>query len=289
MDISENSAKENFDKNTHKNTPKRPRASPSDTDSKSKKLKDTMVNNTEALQAINKTLQIMQTQLTNIEVGQQSLENKIDSISSDLLSHKADTKQQFNSMQVQINSNRSRIQEQDNSIAQNKLMNQATIIGIPATYHNKVEEILETLNRSLNTSLSRNSCSFVMTTLNPSKNTCTLKIRFLAHADKVKMMTAVNDFSRDTNGKWHPLVVEDIFEELKDSASPLCGKRLSFFNSLTQTNQQIIKMKSEAKPYILTERDGRITIKKEKRSRAYELNSVDATRELINKFRNNSL
>lgn len=262
--------------------------------SEAKKLKEYEMTDIQAsLNALQSTLKSMQDQLTNIQTGQHSLENKFDNLATDLQAHKINTKAQLDNMQAQIDhikSNESQVDPLKNKIDQMRLQSNVTCTGIPSKYHNKQDDIIDTFNRTFNLALNRQSFKFIHTNVQKHDNSlCTLKMKFFDCKDKAQLMTAVNQLSRNAQDKWEPLVIEDVFEEVKDPPSALCGKRLSFFNTLTPANQQIIKMKHEVKPYILQERDGVISIKKTVKSATYEVNSKDDVREYVRKFKDNIL
>lgn len=175
----------------------------------------------------------------------------------------------------------SNIKAINNKIEQERLKLNVTGFGIPASYHEKTDEIIDSLNRTLALSLDKHSFKSIYTT-NPRKQPqCTLKMKFHDMLSKTKFMKAVEKYSLDVNKKWQPITVEDIFEEFKQQSNPLCGKQVLFLNMLTPTGQEIMKLKKRIGSCILRERDGIITIKKDARSAPVEVNSVEEVHQYV--------
>lgn len=285
----------NHEKQNHNNnnniTPKRARSSPEVKTSNTKKHKQTMADQA-SMNSIHQALATIQSQLSEIKSGQTSLEAKIGALSIDMQAHKHETKTQLQNLQTQIDSMKSQPSTSysvENKVNQEMLINEVVAIGIPANYHQKKDAIIDKLNHSLSLSLNRDSFRSIFTSLQADKQLCTLRMKFVDTRDKILLMKAVDKFSRNADGKWEPLVIEDMFDEIKESPNALCGRRLSFFNALTKANQDVIKMKKTVKPYILQERDGHMFIKKTDKGRKYEVHSTDDVKNIVRKFQNNHL
>jgi hypothetical protein len=291
MEITTKNQENQNHNNNNINTPKRARSSPEVKTVNIKKHKQTMADQA-SMNSIQQSLAHIQSQLSEIKSGQTSLEEKIGALSSDMQTHKIETKTQLQNMQSQIDSMKSQpsiSHSVENKFNQEMLINEVVAVGIPGNYHQKRDAIIDKLNHSLNLSLNRESFRSIFTSLQADKRLCTLRMKFVDTRDKILLMKAVDKFSRNADGKWEPLVIEDMFEEIKETPNELCGRRLSFFNALTKANQDIIKMKKTVKPYILQERDGHMFIKKTDKGRKFEIHSTDDVKIVVRKFQNNQL
>lgn len=242
-------------------------------------------------QALQQSLEAINTKLSSIEHGQKSIEQKFDSLSADFLKHKHETQDNLNVMQTQINElkdSQNQMEGLNNRIEQDELKQNITCTGIPAKYHNKVDELIDSLNRAFALSLDKKSFLSIFTIPHKTnKKICTLKMKFRDMKDKFTLLDAVASHSRDVSGNWDPLLVEDLFEEFKNPLNELCGTRIGFFNALTNVNQSLLRMKHEVKPFLIQERDGRITMRRDKHNRRYQVNSVAEVRHLVHKLKNN--
>lgn len=242
-----------------------------------------MTNDNETLEKILQKL----TKLDTIEKQLSNLEVKIDTISLDLQTHKNDTAIKINDLQCQINALKLENNIMAEKSAQDKIKLDVMCFGLPTTYHDKRDEIIDSFNRSFGLNLTLADFTRIRTSATKAPQT-SLRMSFIDIKSKNTFMKAVDTVSRGNDGKRHPLVVEDIFEELKHPPNILCGKTISFSNSLTKMNQQLIKMKKGVKPHILFERSGQIYIKKDKDSQPLEINTVSQVREYVAEFGRNN-
>jgi hypothetical protein len=223
-----------------------------------------------------------------IEQSNIALERKFDEfrVDMDLLkSQQQQTTQKIKSVESDMKTMKEDIRAVDNlknRFEQQALRNDVTIFGIPSTYHLKKDELIEVLNRALNLSFTINSFKFI-STFNIKQSKCTARLSFLAYEDKYSLMKAAESLSKDSDGKRQPLTIEDIFEEFKDVA-PHAGQLIFFTNSLTKHTNNLLKLKSQVKPMMLYERDGKIMIKQNKEARAVEVWSKE---EILNFSKNN--
>lgn len=264
--------------NNSKKTPKRPLQSPESIQNDNKK-QNTM--NDQVLTALNK-----------LQAGQDTITSKIDAISADIRA--LQTKQ--NSMDVRLDGVEKKVAENqegfgnvahlENKIAQMALARCITAFGIPSTYHNKRAELVDTLNRALDMRLSINSFRRI-NTFSPNADQCSAILEFTEASDKMKFMDAINALSRDHQGKWHPLTVEDIFEEVKNPPSNLCGRSITFMNTLTKLNQSMIRLKKEVQPVLLSQQDGVIYMRKDISSKRIEAKSVSHIKQFVEQCKNN--
>lgn len=228
--------------------------------------------------------------LDSIESTLKGMEAKIDSLTHDLQNHKEDTANKFQRMEVELVKLRGenvRLKDLENKMAQEMLVKDVMCFGVPSNYHNKVDELLDSLNRYFDTNLSRATFSNIHIAQSNKPQT-TMRMKFVDQYSKRNFMLAVDAMSRDEHNKRQPIVVEDIFEELKSNQSTICGRTINFTNSLTKANQNILRMKREIKPHFFRERDGHLFLKKDTRSREVEVHSVDQVRALVTSYRNNS-
>lgn len=292
MEKGENYRKTQISNNNNKaQTPKRERSSPESINEQNKQFKSAMEDSNHSNNDLNiriiKSLEEINNRLIKIEDNQNIFYNQIKQITDELQAHKSDTRKELDNIKRDLAESKgagTNMQKLENKINQETLKLDVTSFGIPSQYHNKPDAILQAFNNAFNTNFSRESFKFINTV---SKNTpqLTTKLRFLNYKDKIEFMRAVEDFARNSEGKRQPITVEDIFEEFKSPPNALCGKLITFTNALTYQNQQIIKLKKEVKPYILSERDGRLLLKKDARSRPIEVNSIEEVRENVAKFK----
>jgi hypothetical protein len=275
-------------KNSEKTSPKqkhatsnikRQRESPDNNSTSNKKVKEAMTKENATLEAILQKVN----KLDSIEEKLCNLEVKIDLITQDLQAHKNDTALKINNLQAQIDGLKTQNNILSGRASQDQLKLDVMCFGLPSTYQDKADDVIDTFNRYFDLSLSRTSFTKIL--IAPSKNPQTsMRMSFIDMRDKQNFMSAVYMMSKESDNTLHPLMVEDIFEELKNPPNLLCGKTINFANSLTRANQEIIRMRKTIKPYILQERNGRIFIKKNKQSRSFEVHSTSQVREYVAEF-----
>jgi hypothetical protein len=172
----------------------------------------------------------------------------------------------------------------DNKVSQEMLTKDVMCFGVPSLYADSADDLLDSFSRYFGINLDKEAFSRIQITKSSNPQT-TMRMVFGDMSSKKKFMKAVDAMSRDATNKRHPIVLEDIFEELKSDPSPLCGKTIHFANSMTKTNQEILKLKKEIQPFFLRERDGHLYLKKDKRSREEEVHSVSQVRALVASYR----
>jgi hypothetical protein len=205
------------------------------------------------------------------------------SLKTQLEIHTAETNRTMKKQQKEVEKiqNTDDVKALNNKFEQERLKLDITAFGIPSLYHERPDEIIDSLNRTFALTLDRKSFRRIYTMNKNKKDQCTLKMKFMDMRDKARFMKAVEEFSVDDNKKWKAITVKDIFDECKSPSHPLSDKSITFVNSLTPTNQEIIKMKKNVGECIIRERDGVISIRKDKNSNPVEVNSVEEVKKFV--------
>lgn len=221
---------------------------------------------------VNKQLTEMTSKIEHVIVDVDNLKSKQIVVENNL--------QHLNTKISELETTTHDLESLKNIVEQEALKCDVICFGIPSSYHMKLNDIIDCINRSLSLNLDTSSFQFIRTSNNKKLAQCSMHMKFVDYTVKLKFMNTISEMSRDRDGKRHPLTVEDIFEELKDRNDPLCGKQIYFNNKLTKLNQEMLSLKRTITPkIILWEKDGRILMKRDEKSRVVEAKSIQHIRD----------
>lgn len=270
------------------NSPKRKNESPENISNIDKRHRSNMQTNENHQQSptiqesINKILENMAAMNANLSCQIGAISTRLDSLADELKairSTQSILQHTVSEVTSDVTNLKDKVHEIDvlrNQLEQEQLKDDISIVGVPAYYGDKHEELLDSINRACELSLSKKSFKFIRFVNKKKLDRGNVYMRFINHSEKASFMARVTSLSKDANGKRQPIVVEDFFTEHQDNPSSLTGKQMYIVNSLTPANREILKLKHQYKSQIhfMWEQDGRILMKYNQSSRVIQAYST---------------
>lgn len=177
-----------------------------------------------------------------------------------------------------ITTESSEIEALKNQMKQSALKDEVRIIGIPSSFENTPSELINSLNNSLNLTLTVKSFQRISFINKKKQLTCNVLMKFNETTAKSSFMSAVKNLATDKNGKRHTITVGNIFSEFSNR-HPLTAKEVFIVNSITKESKEILRLKARLKSSInfIWEQDGRILMRHNPSSKiveAFTMNQV---------------
>lgn len=196
--------------------------------------------------------------------------NKIDNLHDD--SSDVPNKQ---SIGIENNNEFTEMEALKNQMQQSALKDEVRIIGIPTSFDNKPTELINSLNNSLNLTLSVKSFQRISFINKKKQQTCNVLMKFNETTTKLSFMKAVKNQASDNMGKRQTMTIGNIFFEFSNR-HPLTAKEIFIVNSLTKENKEILRLKTRLKSSInfIWEQDGRILMRHNPSSKIVEAFTV---------------